>query len=145
VNRVICSNISPGKFITFFYCLLDAEKKRLSYTNAGHNPPILLRRDKAPIRLEEGGAVLGVFRDWNFKQAEVELESGDVLVLYTDGATEINNSSEEEFGEERLIETAMKDCGTGAAQLHKSIMKAVVDFGGNDFQDDVTLIVMSVE
>jgi len=69
VNRLICSNIAPGKFITFFYGLLNAETRLLTYTNAGHNPPILLRRNGEVVRLSEGGALLGIFPDWVWRHA----------------------------------------------------------------------------
>jgi serine phosphatase RsbU (regulator of sigma subunit) len=145
VNRVICSNIASGKFITFFYCLLDSETKRLTYTNAGHNLPILLRRDSPPLRLDTGGAVLGVFRQWSYNQSEVELTSGDRLLLFTDGVTEAANAAEEEFGEERLIKLVEQNVELGAANLQKMVMEAVAEFSNGDFQDDVTLIVMAVE
>jgi FixJ family two-component response regulator len=143
VNRVICSNIAANKFITFFYCLYDAEQNCLLYTNAGHNAPILLRCDGSLRRLHEGGVVLGVFRDWSYDQNKVEFGSGDRVVLFTDGVTEARDSSGEEFGETRLTQLLRNNCRLGAGELQKRVMEALVDFSGGEFQDDATLMVMS--
>jgi serine phosphatase RsbU (regulator of sigma subunit)/FixJ family two-component response regulator len=145
VNQIISHNIAPGKFITFFYCLLDGATKRLVYTNAGHNAPILLRRDGSLVRLQEGGTALGLFDDWTYLQDEAELASGDRLVLFTDGVTEVRNSDGEEFGERRLINLLVENRELSAARLQQEILNAVTEFSGGDFQDDATLIVMAVE
>ncbi len=145
VNRVISSNMTPGKFITFFYCLLDAQNKKLVYTNAGHNRPILFHRDGSWLELKEGGLALGMSRERNYEQGEIELNSGDRLLLFTDGVTEVVNAEREEFGEQRLIDLLGKNLQLRAAELQKKIMEAVTAFSGGDFQDDVTLIAISVE
>ena len=145
VNRLISNNLTSGKFITFFYCLLDAEKKKLVYTNAGHNRPILVHQDGSWTELKEGGPVLGLFHEHAFEQGEVHLDLGDRLLLFTDGVTEAMNTVQEEFGEERLIEVLGKNRQLGASDLQKKIMEAVAEFSGSDFQDDVTLIVISVQ
>ena len=145
VNRVICSNIATNKFITFFYCLHDAHRKRIVYSNAGHDAPILLKKDGSCIRLGEGGAVLGVFRDCSYEQKEVEFVSGDRVFLYTDGVTEVRNSDGEEFGEPRLIELLKRLHRLGARDLQRQVMQAVAEFSGGEFQDDATLIAMSAE
>ncbi len=145
VNRVICSNIAPNKFITFFFCIYDAERRRLVYSNAGHNAPILVRKDGGCIRLYEGGAVLGVFHDWNYEQNEVEFVSGDRCVLFTDGVTEVRNSEGEEFGEARLIDLLKRKRSLGAEMLQREVMHTVAEFSGGEFQDDATLIAISVD
>ena len=145
VNRVICSNISANRFITFFYCLYNARNRKLLYTNAGHNAPVLLRRDGSHARLREGGAVLGVFPRWNYEQNEIELATGDRLVLFTDGVTEARTSSGEEFGDERLIGLLVRNRHLRAEELQQKVMGAVANFSGGEFQDDATLIVMSAD
>ena len=145
VNRVICSNIAPNKFITFFYCLHDASKKRLVYSNAGHNAPILVRQDGSFVRLHEGGAVLGVFQDWNYEQSEVEFAPGDRCVLFTDGVTEVRNSDGEEFGETRLIELLARIRHLGADTMQKEAMRTVAEFSGGEFHDDATIIAISAD
>ena len=145
VNHVLASNIAANKFITFFYGLHDGERRLLRYTNAGHNPPVLLRPDGSHLRLHEGGAVLGVFQEWSYEQAEVEFGPGDRLVLFTDGVTEASNARDEEFGESRLVELLSGNRGLGAADLVRRVMAVLADYCGGEFQDDATLIVMSAD
>lgn len=78
------------------------------FTNAGHNPPIILRKDDQVERMKDGGIVLGFQPNINFKQKEFEFNAGDIILMYTDGITEAMNEQEEEFGEERLIEVLKK-------------------------------------
>jgi sigma-B regulation protein RsbU (phosphoserine phosphatase) len=142
VNRVVSASIGEDKFITFFYGIVDAERKKLVYTNAGHNAGMLLRRDGSLIRLEPGGAVLGLFPNWNYKHEEIELRAGDRLLLFTDGVTELRSSIGDEFGEQRLIELLIENRELDAEALRDSIVEAVVSFGGGEFQDDATLLVL---
>jgi sigma-B regulation protein RsbU (phosphoserine phosphatase) len=83
VNRLIYSNIAPGKFITFFYAMLDAQSRQLTYANAGHNASILLRSSGEALRLSEGGALLGILPEWSYQQADLALRPGDVLLAFT--------------------------------------------------------------
>ena len=145
VNRVISSNMTPGKFITFFYCLLDAKQKKLSYSNAGHNRPILFHQDGSWIELKEGGLALGMSRERNYEQGEAELKSGDRLLLFTDGVTEVTNTEGQEFGEERLIGLLANNLNLRAAELQKKVLEAVAEFSRSDFQDDVTMVVVGVD
>ncbi len=143
VNRVISSNIAANKFITFFYCVYDATEERLSFTNAGHNAPVLLHADGSYVRLQEGGSVLGVFRDWNYEQAEARFAAGDRIILFTDGVTEVANADGEEFGEDRLIDLLRGGVRLGAGELQRKVMESIADYSGGEFQDDATLLVMS--
>jgi hypothetical protein len=102
VNRVLAGNLAAGNFVTFFYSIIDARTGELTYTNAGHVPPVLVRADGSIVRLEHGGALLGVFKHWMFQQESVLLQKGDRLLLFTDGISELKDDSEEEFGEERI-------------------------------------------
>jgi sigma-B regulation protein RsbU (phosphoserine phosphatase) len=145
VNRVVSANTADDKFITFFYCLLDARRRRLTYSNAGHNPGMVVRRDGEMLRLDRGGTVLGPFARCVFEQGEIAVESGDRVLLFTDGVTEARNESGEEFGEERLIALLTENRSLGADDLQRALMQAVFDFSGGDFQDDATLIVCSVD
>ena len=142
VNRVVSSSTGEDKFITFFYGIVDAEQKKFVYTNAGHNAGILLRRDGSLIRLEPGGAVLGPFPNWNYKHEEIELKDGDRLLLFTDGVTELRSLTGDEFGEERLIDLLTENRELDADELRDLIVQAVVSFGGGEFQDDATLLVL---
>lgn len=144
-NQFLCRNIAQDKFITFFYGCLDARSRRLEYTNAGHNAPIVLRRDGSHCRLQTGGGVLGVFEQHTYEQGEVELFAGDRLVLFTDGLTEAGNPDGEEFGEQRLLRLLMENRARSAGELQRKIMDAVSEFSRGDFQDDATLIVLAAE
>jgi sigma-B regulation protein RsbU (phosphoserine phosphatase) len=101
----------------------------------------MLVREGRCIRLSESGAVFGVFPTEQYQQAEIQLQTGDVLALFTDGVTEVQNAEGEEFGEERLQQLLM-DQGLTATELRNKIMSAVKEFGSGNFDDDVTLLVL---
>jgi FixJ family two-component response regulator len=145
VNQIICSNTTVGKFITFFYGRLDVNGRRLAYCNAGHNPPFVVRRDGRHARLAEGGAALGFNYTWNYQQGEFQLDSGDRVVLFTDGVTEAESPQGEEFGEERLLSVLQECRYLPAVALQEKILRSVGDFAAGEFRDDVTLIVLSVD
>jgi serine phosphatase RsbU (regulator of sigma subunit)/DNA-binding transcriptional regulator YhcF (GntR family) len=140
VNRAVCSSITTGKFITFFYAVLDSVGRRLTYTNAGHNPPFIVRQDHSCLKLESGGAVLGVFSDGSYEQASIDLLPGDRMVMYTDGITEAADPHGEEFGDERLISILKKNPAVAASDLRDAIMQSVSQFCRDDFGDDATLL-----
>ncbi len=144
LNRSVARNTTPGKFVTFFYCTLDRVAGRLHYANAGHSAPALVRESGEVVRLEAGGAVLGVFPEWNYEQGEIEIRAGDRLLLFTDGVTEASNIQDEEFGEERLIGLASVLRDRSAAELKHRIMQAVTHYAGGRTQDDATLVVVAL-
>jgi sigma-B regulation protein RsbU (phosphoserine phosphatase) len=143
VNRILCGNITEGRFISFFYCVLDAEVGTLTFSNAGHYAPILVRANGDVERLASGGMVLGVMREGTYDQSHAIVGPGDRLVLYTDGITEARNADDEEFGEERLVELAVEHRGCSAPALLARLAEAVASFTGGTFQDDATLIVLA--
>jgi len=145
INRVVSGNVGKGKFITFFYGVLDGEKRRFSYSNAGHCEPILVKRNGECSRVNHGGVVLGVFPDWPYKEEHIDLEPGDRLVLFTDGITEIENANGEDFGEERLIEVLKANRHLSAEEMQRRVMAAISEFSEGNFKDDATLIVTAVE
>ncbi len=145
VNRVICTNITEGKFITFFYGVLNASQQTFTYTNAGHNPPIVVHENGSITRLEQGGLVLGIFPDAAYQYDVIRLQAGDRLVLFTDGVTEINNYAEEEFGDQRLVDLIIEHRYLRAKEIEAKIMQTINIFSGGQFNDDATLIVVEVE
>jgi sigma-B regulation protein RsbU (phosphoserine phosphatase) len=102
INDLVTENTSDGRFITFFWGILDDEFKSFKYVNAGHNPPLLIRNNKIQ-RLEKGGIILGVMKTFTpYLQEEIFLQSGDLIVLFTDGITEAKNLEDEDFSDERF-------------------------------------------
>ena len=145
VNRILCGNIAEGRFISFFYCTFDNDIGALTFSNAGHYPPILIRADGSVERLEPGGPVMGVFPDATYEQGRVAIGAGDRLVLFTDGITEARDLADSEFGEERLIALAAENRTCSAPALQARLAEAVALFTGGAFQDDATLIVLAAE
>lgn len=141
VNRVIARNVRPGEFITFFYAIVEVASRRLRYTNAGHNPPVLVRGDGAVVRLDVGGPLLGIFPDWVYEEHTLAFEPGDRLVLFTDGVTEVRNAEGEEFGDERVI--AVARAALDAPALHRGVIEAVRQFSSGVFHDDVTVLAVT--
>jgi sigma-B regulation protein RsbU (phosphoserine phosphatase) len=145
VNRLLCRNMAAGRFATFCYARVDAAGRRIVFSNAGHNPPLLLRQDGTFERLSDGGTVLGVFPDTAYDQGEMPLQPGDRLLFYTDGITEARNPAGDEYGEEKLVAAALA-CRTDSAEAMKEALLADVNaFTGGHFDDDATLIVVGIE
>src|SRR5437016_5177859 len=145
VNEVIAANNMPGKFITFFYGVIDSQKRQITYTNAGHNLPILARADSLCERLGSEDVVLGTFRDWNYHQKEADLRSGDRLVLYTDGITECAKPEGAELGEETLLDVITRNVQLQAHELKDKVLESVLGHCNGALSDDATLIVVAVE
>ena len=144
LNTLLRRNVANDRFITFFYAQLDGPARTLRYVNAGHNPPIVMRQDGSHYRLHEGGGVLGIFSEQTYDLGSIRLESGDRIVLYTDGVTEACNSEEEEFGDQRLIQLLQQNLTRSAAEIQKKILDAAGEFCNGTWQDDATLLVVTV-
>lgn len=145
LNGIMCGNTPLRKFVTCFYGDLDVSNKKLTFTNAGHNPPMLMRADGECIRLDEGGPVIGAFSGSTYSRREIQLREGDKLLLFTDGVTEARDGSGEEFGEHRLQECLRSYLGSNAAELRTMILTEVKHFCDDDFEDDATLMVVITE
>jgi phosphoserine phosphatase RsbU/P len=142
LNRILCEIAPVGKFVSFFYAVLDSKDNRLTYCNAGHNPPLLVRANGTAGELNAAGAVLGQFPDWVYEQSDVQLRPGDTLMLFTDGVVEVCDQDDEPFGEERLIRIALENRGAGAEDLKTLLMQAASEHCGGRFQDDASMIVL---
>ena len=145
-NTLIAEDAKSGMFVTLFYAVVDPAEKTLAYVNAGHNPPLLFRSGGGrPVKLKGTGIIIGVMPDAEYREETIRLESGDLLLLYTDGVTEAINSAEEQFGEERLIETVMRSRDLPPAEIVGRVRDAVMQFSGDEPQfDDQTLMVIRV-
>jgi len=143
-NRVMWVNTTEDKFITLFYAVVDAEARTLQFTNAGHNAPVLTHQDGTQVRLEEGGLIVGAFQEAAYAQGQIDLRSGDRLVMFTDGVTEAVNGEEEEFGEKRLVAASLRGRQLSAEALHRFLLDLVTEFCGGEFEDDATILVVAV-
>ena len=143
VMKVVADNLVGGKFISFFYGVLDGRSGRFAYTNAGHNPPIVVSAAGGVRRLTEGGPVFArLFRDDDYADAEITLHAGDRLVLFTDGVSEARRG-EEEFGEDRLTDVIVAARHATAEELQAAIDEALTSFTAGNFGDDVTMVIVA--
>jgi sigma-B regulation protein RsbU (phosphoserine phosphatase) len=134
-------------FVTVFYGVLDAPAMAFSYVNAGHNPPLLVRGDPPEVRtLGEGRCIaLGVVPEVSIPGADLVLEPGDLLVMYTDGVTEAFNPHDEEFGEGRLVEYLQKHRHLPAREIIDGLLDEIRRYCGSAPQsDDITLVILRV-
>jgi serine phosphatase RsbU (regulator of sigma subunit) len=146
VNSLLHESTERDKFVTLFYGNLDWKNRVLSFSNAGHNPPLLLRADGRVEYLLEGGVALGVLPDALYEERPLALQPGDVLVLYTDGISEAESPVGEQYGTRRL-EQCLKRVVSGTAY---EILKAIVDdvtawAGERGVTDDLTLVIVKVK
>ena len=140
-NKHLCQATAADKFSTLFFSAYDEETGRLSYTNAGHLPPLLIRAGKAEP-LDVHGMVVGAFPFATYESGVIALEPGDLLVAFTDGVTEPENAYEQEFGESRLTELLLRHADRPAEEIISTVMAEVVDWTGDPtLQDDMTMLV----
>lgn len=144
LNRHMCRDTTVGEFVTAFYGVITPDGRRLTYCNAGHDPPMLLRNGRIS-RLETGGTILGVECTARFDRGLIDLQPGDVLLLYTDGVVEAMNFADEAFGRKRLKESFRKHADQPAERIVKNINWDLRRFRGlADRTDDVTLVAIKV-
>ena len=144
INRLLCRNMASGRFATFCYARIEPSARRIVYSNAGHNPPLLIRPDGSVEKLCDGGMVLGIFPDVAYEQAEMTLDRGDRLLFYTDGITEARNPDGDEYGEDRLAGAASGVRANGAEAIKDAVLADVNGFTTGKFEDDATLIVVGI-
>ncbi|MCU1316192.1 MAG: hypothetical protein JWN63_1514 [Candidatus Acidoferrum typicum] len=144
LNSIVYRNTDSDRFITFFYAQLEGPMRRLTYVNAGHNAPFVVRSDGSHERLREGGPVFGVFASRNYEMGSAQLSPGDRVVLFTDGVTEACSPEGEEFGEARLLHLLEGHRALSADELQAKILAVVAEFCGGRWQDDATLLVLAV-
>ena len=146
INRTVAQNVPANKYVTFFMGRLEPETGRLTYVNAGHNPPVLVRSSGELETLSEGGMVLGLFDSAPYEQGVARLELGDSLVVFSDGVTETWNADDEEYGEARLVDLLVLRRDQDAAGLQAAILEALEAFApGVKATDDRTIIVLKRE
>jgi len=146
VNHRIINDTDSSRFVTVFYGVLDPLSGKLTYCNAGHNPPCLIRAQNGGDveRLTKTGVLLGMFDDEIWEQDSVCIEERDVLVLYTDGVTEAQNAEGDFFGRERLLKAVKKKSDTSAKAIRTNILTTISKFVGDaPQQDDIALLVVA--
>ncbi|MCZ6766453.1 MAG: SpoIIE family protein phosphatase [bacterium] len=142
-NQLLFRSTDPEKFATLFYGVFDYKTHQLCFSNAGHENPILIRAQGAPVRLITGGTVLGVIDNFPFEEDHVVIDKGDTLVIFSDGITEAFDADENQFGEDRLMAVIDENRDQTALELIESIIAAVREFAGTAPQaDDLTLVVV---
>ena len=148
INQLVLDNTEPDKFVTFFIGRIDATNKTLEYINAGHNPPIYFSPNSNEIRfLSKGGLILGSFESpMEFETEVVILNSGDLILAYTDGITECSNSNGTEFGMQNLVDFVRKRADLCPKELCHELISEISNFSNsNEFADDVTVFAVKIK
>jgi sigma-B regulation protein RsbU (phosphoserine phosphatase) len=142
VNEALAAREIEARFATVFYGVL-APDGAFVCSNAGHNPPLVIRRREVVRRLEAGGLVIGPFKGARFEEEEARFEPGDTLVVYSDGVTDAESESGEQFGEERLLACLGAAEASHAEEVRDRVLGAVRTFAGaRPPADDVTVLVV---
>ena len=145
VNRYLCQYTRATEFVTMFYGILDVKNHMLTYSNAGHNPPIIFR-EGVGVFLDQGGIPMGILEDAEYGEEQIVLVPGDVVLLYTDGVTEALNTKREIFGMRRLMRVVQQNHKIDSEELINTIYSDMLEFtDGAPQSDDLTLIVIKVK
>ncbi|MGH9819047.1 MAG: PP2C family protein-serine/threonine phosphatase [Pyrinomonadaceae bacterium] len=136
INDLLWDSVKDNQFITAIYGILDSTNRTFVFSNAGHNPPLLIKPDGEYRFVEYGDLPLGMFREVRYHQHFIRFERGQVMVIYTDGITEAVNEHDEEFGQERLAKSILEGIGLPAKKLIDHVRKDVADFTERKFLDD---------
>lgn len=145
VNKLVYESSSSNRYATFFYAQYDPATRSMTYVNAGHNPPLLFRKSREVVRLATGGPVVGLLPMFGYEQATITLAPGDMFVAFTDGISEAMNSANEEWGEDRLMESAWRLYGEPAQDTMANLILYADEFAAGAKQhDDMTIIVARV-
>jgi serine phosphatase RsbU (regulator of sigma subunit)/pSer/pThr/pTyr-binding forkhead associated (FHA) protein len=143
LNRITSANCPPNRFITLFFCILDGVTGELTFCNAGHNPPLIIRASGEYELLKGGGPVIGMLPSVEYRESSLQLDGGDILVIYSDGITEATDTAGEQFGVERLAETAVRLRDQPSSAIVSEINNALDMFtGGAPPSDDITIVVV---
>jgi sigma-B regulation protein RsbU (phosphoserine phosphatase) len=147
INSLVYEASTSNRYATFFYAQYEASTRKLAYVNAGHNPPFLIRKSGELVKLEEGGAVVGMLPPMfvDYKQGEIELQPGDTLIGFTDGISEAMNPNEEEWGEDAMLEELKTITDKPSKEILPHIVACADKFASGAKQhDDMTMIIVKV-
>lgn len=145
INDLVTDNTSDGRFITFFWGVIDSASMNISYVNAGHNPPIFVRDNKIKY-LDKGGMLLGVLKTiLPYEMEIINLQKGDLIVLFTDGVTEAKNKNDDEFTDAKLEKIILDNSHLSAVEIIDVIKKEIENFTlGYPQSDDITIVAIKV-
>ena len=143
INEQLCRSTDSNRFATFFLALYDDRTRRLRYTNAGHNDPLLVRADGSVEKLNAGGTVLGAFEWVRYEEAATTLAPGDLLLVFSDGFSEAQNTVGEEYGEARLAQFAAARRHKTADEIRRAVFEEIDNWsGGQERGDDQTVVIL---
>ncbi len=146
INRQLCQSTESNRFATLFLAIYEDRTRRLRYTNAGHNAPILVRADGSSERLTVGGMMAGAFEWADYEEDAAPLASGDVLVIFSDGISEAENEEGCEYGEERLVRFATAHRELSADELRQAVFTEIDAWSGKkERNDDQTLVILKAK
>jgi sigma-B regulation protein RsbU (phosphoserine phosphatase) len=143
LNRMIRTGTRGGMYLSLFLGLLDLKRKTIHYINCGHVPPVIVRAEGEPVSLVEGGMVLGLFKDPLYDRGQSKLQTGDVLVLCSDGVTESMDAQEQEYGVDRLVSCVRREIAQSAADIVNAVSTDVARFSrkGTHLDDKVMIAI----
>ena len=144
VNSHVHASSLDGRYATLFYGVFDSNTLTLRYVNGGHNPPIVIRKDRSTVSLDTGGAPVGMFPSWGYEEGVVQLRPGDLVVGYTDGVTEVLNPDGEEWGVEGLRKAVNETAAESADEIASAIFSSMDEFSRGCQTDDATVLVARV-
>ncbi|HUI55749.1 MAG TPA: SpoIIE family protein phosphatase [Bryobacteraceae bacterium] len=142
VNRHFFDSTAAERFATLFFAIYDDRARKLRYVNCGHLPPILLRASGALETLQPTATMIGAFRRWTCTEQQATMQPGDTLILYSDGVTEAESDSGEDFGQDRLIGSLRANLGQSARSLVQAIIDDVMEFSQGSRYDDITVVAL---
>ncbi|HMD99377.1 MAG TPA: PP2C family protein-serine/threonine phosphatase [Terriglobia bacterium] len=144
VNRQVYASSLTDRYATLFYGVFDGATRTLRYVNAGHNPPMVIRRNGSIDWLESGGAPVGMFQDWTYEEDEVQLNPGDLVVAYTDGVIEAVDPASQEWGIEGLRKAVAESATQCADEIVRAIFTSMDEFAQGRQTDDATVVALRV-
>lgn len=144
VNRQVYESSLADRYATLFYGVYERATRILRYVNAGHNPPVVIRRDSSVTWLETGGAPAGMFPDWTYEEGAIQLDPGDMVLAYTDGVTEAVNPNGEEWGVEGILRAAAESGAQCAEEMVHAIFTSMDEFSRGCQIDDATVVALQV-
>jgi sigma-B regulation protein RsbU (phosphoserine phosphatase) len=145
-NNMLFHSTATSKFATLFYGILNTETNQITYCNAGHNNPYLIAVDGTMTKLSTGGMIVGIMPGALYDESSVNINPGELLILFSDGITEAMNSADEEFGDTRLTDIVLKNRNEAAEDIIDLILKEVKLYTGSSPQmDDMTVVIIKRE